>query len=95
MKKEHKEKRIKARAEARPKKLMDLIGWEIFVDERNYMICKGNKSYYFSSFENAIIDISKDLEKSLIKENLIETVKSLKQGRKDFLMALSKAVPTI
>lgn len=89
MKNEIKEKQKKARAEARPKKVMELAGWAILVDERNYITVKGNRTYYFSTLAQALLDISDYLEKGLIKENLQDTVKTLIQSRKDFIKALS------
>lgn len=70
---------------------MEVVGWDILVDERNYIIRKDNKTYYFGFFENALASIAEDLEKSLIKENLQDTTKALKQSRNEFLKALSKA----
>ncbi|MGI9118442.1 MAG: hypothetical protein ACR2IQ_02745 [Minisyncoccia bacterium] len=89
------EKRLKARADARPKKVMTINGTDIFVEERNYIIKKGNKVRYFSDLTSALVDISDELEKSLIKENLLETIKWLKEGRKEYLKAISSAVHSL
>lgn len=94
MKKEIIEKRNKARAESRPKKLMDILGWEIRVDERNYIITKENRTYYFSNLENALWDISQEEEKGKVR-NLETMVKDIKRIKEDFLKALSTAVDSI
>lgn len=87
-----KENRAKGRAEARAKIVMKLAGWDILVDERNYIIRKDQTYYYFSTLAGALADIADDLEKGLIKENLLDTIKILQQNRKDFLNTISKAV---
>lgn len=88
------EKQQKARADARPKKVIEIAGTEIWQDERNWITKKGNFTYYFSTFENALFDIAQELEKSLIKENLLDTVKTLKKSKEDFIKVLSKAIQT-
>ena len=88
-------KQIKARAEARPKKIMSIAGWDILVDERNYITRKKNTTYYFNNLESGLASIAEDLEKSLMKENLVDTAKALKQARKEFLIGISKAVHSV
>lgn len=90
--KEHNEKRLKARLEARPKKIMEIEGWEILVDERNYITRNSKNTYYFTTLENALWDISSQLDKGKIKGDLENAVKAIKESKKDFLKALSTAV---
>lgn len=93
--KEQKEKQQNARNEARPKKVMELYGWTILVDERNYIIRKDSRTYYFSTLASALLDISDDLEKSLVKEDLQATAERLQKGRKEFLKAISTSVASL
>lgn len=75
---------FEARQEAKPKKIMEVLGWKIYVDERNYTTSKGNVNYYHMSLLNALLDIADMEQRDALKlkgyadlEKAINTVKTV------------------
>lgn len=87
------EKRTKARAEARPKKVIELFGWTITADERNYITnCEKEDNRYFSTFESALYHISEQMEKTDSYKDIKDAIKQIKDTKASFLKALSTAL---
>lgn len=93
MKKEHAEKSQKARAEARPKKLLEVLGWEVSADERNYIIRKDNKTYYFGTFLVALECIARNEDKK-VTGVLEDAVKEIKASNEALVKALRTLLQT-
>ena len=88
-----KEKRAKGRREARPKKFISVLGWDVFSDERNWITSsKTQGKRYFSTLENALWYISEQMERGKQVDNLKEVVKEIKQTKSSFLKALSTSL---
>lgn len=91
MKNKHKDNMKKGRAEARPRKIMELFGWTITADERQY-ITKSEKedNRYFSTLENALWHIAEQSEKLNSYADLKDAVKQIKETKVRFLEGLRK-----
>jgi hypothetical protein len=90
------EKRTKARQEARPKKVMEIFGWVIMVDERQY-ITKSEKedNRYFSTLENALWHIAEQSEKGKTYDELKDAVITIRRIKANFLTELSTALHSV
>ena len=89
------EKRTKARQEAKPKKVMEILGWIITADVRQYITRGKEGDRYFTTLENALWHIAEQVEGKQSYKDLKEAVDKIKQSKKDFLKALSTALHSI
>ena len=93
MKNKNRENSVRARQEARPKKIMELFGWTIRVDERQYITNSEKEDYrYFSTLENALWHIAEQSEKLNTYADLKDAIKKIKEVKVKFLEELRKVI---
>jgi len=91
--KTNKEKRAEGRQEARPKKFITILGWNVLSDERNWITCSEKENNrYFSTLENALWYISEQMEKGQEVKEIKDAVSKIKTLKTSFLSALSSAL---
>ena len=92
--------RAKGRAESKAKKILEIRGWSIYKDERQFTNKKDNRYYYFSTLELALRDIANDEVSAKIKdginlESICDTLKNVYSSFNEELQTIladSKAV---
>lgn len=88
--KETRAKMNKALEESRPKKVLEIQGYSVWVDEMNYMVKNNRKTSYFSTLEKALMEIRDQLVRNKLKgsQSLDEAINRVNTSDKDFLNEL-------
>lgn len=89
MKQETKDK-IKAKYLENNKKILDILGYEIWRDPLNYTVVKDKQNSYFSTLKNALVGIRDELIRNELSgsEHVKTAIDRIEKVDTDFIKAL-------
>ena len=78
-----------------PIKVLDVGEWTILRDTRQWIVRLGIKSYYFTSLEHALWNISEQIDRNSLKCELQTASREIKKAKEEFLKLLIESIKKI